>query len=88
MVCIVNIKSNEADGQGSSVHSFFYLSVYDIVTIYFWECRKIDKLHFKFSLKKVILKFSNKITVTSYNVEQAFWSLRNIIGWQVIAIYN
>lgn len=31
MVCIVNIKSNEADGQDSSVHSFFLL-VYDIVT--------------------------------------------------------
>jgi len=27
MVCIVNIKSNEADGQNSSVHSFFYLLV-------------------------------------------------------------
>ncbi|KXA15088.1 hypothetical protein HMPREF3221_02197 [Fusobacterium nucleatum] len=26
--------------------------------------------------------------MTSYNVEQAFWSLRNIIGWQVITIYN
>ena len=25
MVCVVNIKSNEADGQDSSVHSFFYL---------------------------------------------------------------
>ena len=24
MVCVVNIKSNEADGQNSSVHSFFY----------------------------------------------------------------
>jgi len=59
-----------------------------LLQIEFWECRKIDKLHFKFSLKKVILKFSNKITVTFYNVEQAFWSLRNIIGWQVIAIYN
>jgi len=32
MVCVVNIKSNEADGQDSSVHSFFYLLVYDIVT--------------------------------------------------------
>ena len=27
MVCIVNIKSNEADGQDNSVHSFFYLLV-------------------------------------------------------------
>ena len=27
MVCIVNIKSNEADEQNSSVHSFFYLLV-------------------------------------------------------------
>ena len=25
MVCVVNVKSNEADGQDSSVHSFFYL---------------------------------------------------------------
>ena len=24
MVCVVNVKSNEADGQDSSVHSFFY----------------------------------------------------------------
>ena len=32
MVCVVNVKSNEADGQDSSVHSFFYLLVYDIVT--------------------------------------------------------
>lgn len=27
MVCVVNIKSNEADGQDSSVRSFFYLLV-------------------------------------------------------------
>lgn len=27
MVCVVNIKSNEADGQDNSVHSFFYLLV-------------------------------------------------------------
>jgi len=27
MVCVVNIKSNEADGQDSSVHSFFYYSL-------------------------------------------------------------
>ena len=32
MGCVINIKSNEADGQDSSVHSFFYLLVYDIVT--------------------------------------------------------
>ena len=32
MGCIVSIESNEADGQDSSVHSFFYLLVYDIVT--------------------------------------------------------
>ena len=24
MVCVINIKSNEADGQDNSVHSFFY----------------------------------------------------------------
>ena len=27
MVCVVNVKSNEADGQDSSVHSFLYLLV-------------------------------------------------------------
>ena len=27
MVCVVNVKSNEADGQDNSVHSFFYLLV-------------------------------------------------------------
>ena len=88
MVCVVNIKSNEADGQDSSVHSFFYLLVYDIVTIYFWECRKIDKIAFQIFFEESSFKIFNKIIATSYNVEQAFWSLRNIIGWQVIAIYN
>jgi len=27
MGCVINIKSNEADGQDSSVHSFFYYLV-------------------------------------------------------------
>ena len=34
MVCVVNIKSNEADGQDSSVHSFFYLLVYKVYKKY------------------------------------------------------
>ena len=37
---------------------------------------------------RVYDKILNKITATSYNVERAFWSLRNIIGWQVIVIYK
>ena len=33
-------------------------------------------------------KLLNETAATSYNVEQAFWSLRNIIGCQVVDIYQ
>ncbi len=40
MECIIKIKSNEADGQDSSVHSFFYyLLVMILLQIYIYKCR-------------------------------------------------
>ena len=40
---------------------------------------KLQYLNWEFNLINL-----NKITVTSSNVERAFWSSRNIRGWQVI----
>ena len=39
-------------------------------------------------MKKGFFITINKITATSYNVERAFRSSGNIIGCQVIVIYN
>ena len=61
-----------------------YMQIFNKKSLFLYGISTLKKYRHKGYANYIL----NETTATSYNVEQAFWSLRNIIGCQVVDIYQ